>query len=213
MILVSVKAPLRRVRGAARNSLVIDQILPAYDVGARYETVVRAPAARVYAALWSADLAPSPVRLLLGLRALPGAFLTSLTRPRDAWRLLRGRMRGSATIHDVIAQGFLLLAEDPPREVVLGAVGAFWRLRGGLLHVDADSFGDTLPPGTARAAWNFHIAELGDNQCILSTETRVQCADDPSRRRFKLYWTVVAPGSGLIRLLMLRSIRRTAEGR
>jgi hypothetical protein len=165
----------------------------------------------VYAALWSANLAPLPVRVLIGARALPGALLTSLTRPREAWRRLRRRTL-STTMRDVIAQGFVLVAEDSPREVVLGTVGAFWRLRGGMLRVDADSFASAPPPGTARAAWNFHIAERGSGECLLSTETRVQCADDVSRRRFKRYWAVVAPGSGLIRLAMLRSIRRAAEG-
>ena len=115
-------------------------------------------------------------------------------------------------MRDVIAQGFLLLAEDPPREVVLGLVGAFWRLRGGVVRADAGTFGNPPPAGTARAAWNFHIAELGGSECLLSTETRVQGADDASRRRFKLYWTIVGAGSGLIRVRMLRSIRRVAEG-
>ena len=192
--------------------MLLDEILPAYDVSARYETVVRAPAARVYAAIWSADLAPLPVRVLLGVRALPGVVLASLRDPREAWRRLRGRTRGAATMREVIAQGFLLLAEEPPREVVLGLVGAFWRPRGGVVRVDPDSFRAPPPRGAARAAWNFHVAERGGTECVLSTETRVQCADELSRRRFKLYWTIVGPWSGVIRLAMLRSIRRAAEG-
>lgn len=193
-------------------ALLLDELLPAYDVSARYETVVRAPVERVYEALWSADLAPLPVRLLLGARALPGAVVGAFTRPRDVWRRLRSRTRGRFTMRDVIAGGFALVAEDPPRELVLGVVGAFWRLRAALSRCDADSFRKPPPPGTARAAWNFHVAQGSGGVCLLSTETRVQCADEVCRRRFKLYWRVVAPGSGLIRVLMLRSIRRVAEG-
>jgi hypothetical protein len=174
--------------------------------------VVRARPARVYSALWSADLAPPLVRLLLGARALPGVLAGSLTRPRNAWHLLRQRARGGVTLRDVVEQGFSVIGEDPPREVVLGVVGAFWRLRGGLRRGDASSFRDPIAAGEARAAWGFCVTERTDGSCLLSTETRVQCADAASRRRFKVYWLVVRPGSGLIRRLMLREIRRAAEG-
>ena len=46
----------------------------------------------------------------------------------------------------------------------------------------------------------------------LSTETRVRCSEDASRRRFRLYWAVIAPFSGLIRREVLRTIRHEAEG-
>jgi hypothetical protein len=174
--------------------------------------VIRAPAERVYEALWSANLAPLGVRVLMGIRALPAALLAAFGQSRGVWRRFRERAAARVTMRDIEAQGFAVLAEDPPREVVLGVVGAFWRLRGEMRHVDAESFRGPQPAGTARAAWNFHLAERADGGCELSTETRVQCADAGSRRRFRLYWIVVRPGSGLIRRLMLRSVRRAAEG-
>jgi hypothetical protein len=191
--------------------MLLDDVLPVYDVRSRHQTIVRASPERVYAALWSANLAPPLVRLLLGARALPGALAASLARPREAPRLLRPRAKRTVTLRDVIDRGFTLVAEDPPREVVLGLVGAFWRLRGGVRHADADSLRQSPPRGTARAAWSFWVTQRTDGSCLLSTETRVQCADPASRRRFKLYWVVVRPGSGLIRRLMLRAIRRAAE--
>ena len=192
--------------------MILDDILPVYDARERHATVVRAPVERVYAALWSANLASPGVRVLLGLRALPGALLAGFGRPRGVWGRLRQRAAARVTMHDVVEQGFTVLAEDPPREVVLGVVGAFWRLRGEMRRIDAESFRGPQPAGTARAAWNFHLAERADGACELSTETRVQCADTASRRRFRLYWIVVRPGSGLIRRLMLRSVRKAAEG-
>lgn len=173
---------------------------------------MRASAERVYEALWTANLAPSLVQLLLGMRALPAALLASAARRRGAWRRVRLVASSGLTMRDVIAGGFVLLSEDPPRELVLGAAGAFWRLSGGLCAVDAASFRDPPLPGTARAAWNFHVAPRPGGTCLLTTETRVRCADAASRRRFRAYWLVVRPGSGLIRRLMLRSIRRAAEG-
>ncbi|MFN2564397.1 MAG: hypothetical protein ABR499_05215 [Gemmatimonadaceae bacterium] len=166
----------------------------------------------MYEALWAANLSPPVVRVLLGLRALPGALLTAAARPREARQRLRARTAAPVTMRDVVAQGFAVLEEDAPRELVLGVVGAFWRLRGDMRRVDATSFRGPQPAGTARAAWNFHLAKRADGTCVLSTETRVHCADAESRRRFRAYWLVVRPASGLIRRLMLRSIRHAAEG-
>jgi hypothetical protein len=45
----------------------------------------------------------------------------------------------------------------------------------------------------------------------VSTETRVLCTDERSRRAFRRYWTLVRPFSGLTRIEMLRAIRREAE--
>ena len=110
------------------------------------------------------------------------------------------------------AEGFALLAEAPPRELLLGVEGAFWTRGGAIRATNATAFRAPLPPGTARAAWNFVVEKVADGTCVLSTETRVRCcADAASRRRFRLYWLLARPGSGLIRRLMLRSIRRAAE--
>jgi hypothetical protein len=193
------------------HALLLDDLLPAYDARERHVTLVRAPVERVYAALWSANLAPPPVRALLGLRALPAGLYVTMRQPRGAWRRLRRRLAAQLTMRDIIAGGFTLLAEDPPREVVLGVDGAFWRLRGDLRRVDEHAFRGPQPAGTARAAWNFYLAERPGGTCELSTETRVRCADAASRRRFRLYWLVVRPGSGFIRRMMLRSLRRAAE--
>ena len=45
----------------------------------------------------------------------------------------------------------------------------------------------------------------------LTTETRVLCADAGARRRFLPYWYLIRPASGMIRRVMLREIRRSAE--
>ena len=191
--------------------MLLDEILPVYDVHERHSIVVRAGVERVYEALWTADLGSPIVRALMGLRALPAA-LTAASRRREERSRVGERSQAAITLTDVIARGFSLLAADPPREVVLGVVGAFWRARGDLRRVDRAAFLGVQPPGTARAAWNFKVVQLRDGRAVLSTETRVQCADVASRRRFRVYWIVVRPGSGLIRRSMLRSVRRAAEG-
>src|SRR5688500_7344377 len=102
---------------------------------------------------------------------------------------------------------FCILAEDPPWEIVLGIEGPFWKPSCKLTPVDAESFRRPVPRGTARAAWNFAVERRGDGTALVSTETRVLCAD----WRFRAYWLVVRPFSGLIRRLMLRTIRKEAQ--
>jgi len=65
--------------------------------------------------------------------------------------------------------------------------------------------------GTAKAAWNFTVKPCADGTTELRTETRVLCADAATRRRFRTYWTLVAPFSGLIRREMLAAFRSAAE--
>ncbi len=188
-------------------SMLIDDFLPYFDAVERHATIVAAPADRVYETIWKVDLAASPVvRLLLIARALPGL----LSGRGGGLPPLFRRASEPITLRSFSKQGFAILAEAPPRELLLGFSGAFWTPGGGLRQLDAETFRADQPPGTARAAWNFAIRKMADGRCLLSTETRVQCADAASRQRFRRYWQVIRPGSGLIRRLMLQTIRRAA---
>lgn len=186
---------------------LIDRYLPEFDVVERHSTLVRASPVAVYAALRSTDLASNPlVRLMLGLRAIPALFTA---RGRAD---LKAKTTASIRLADFEQQGFTILEERPPTEMVIGLWGEFWTLNGKLRSLDARKFAEAAAvAGTARAAWNFEVLEMAASECRLLTETRVQCADARSRRRFLPYWTLIRPGSGLIRRMMLRSIRRQAE--
>lgn len=182
--------------------MLIDDYLPRYDVAEYHELTVPASAAATYAAIWNADLARSwLVKTLLGMRALPSLLTDRSTRRSPAARV---------TLADVTRAGFCLLAQDPEREVVLGVTGSFWKLTGNLSSTDPARFREPPPPGTARAAWNFVVAERTPGASLVSTETRVLCADAASLRSFRRYWLVVGPCSGLIRRAMLRSIAAAA---
>lgn len=105
---------------------------------------------------------------------------------------------------------FTLLDEAPGEEFVLGLMGRFWTPSGGVMAASADDFRRPPPAGLAQAAWNFRVTPSGDGT-VLSTETRVRCSDEDTRRRFARYWTAIRLGSGLIRNSMLRHIRSEAE--
>ena len=62
------------------------------------------------------------------------------------------------------------------------------------------------------AAMNFLVTADGRGGSNISTETRVYAGTKRAGRRFALYWRVIRPGSGFIRRMWLRAIRRRAEG-
>jgi hypothetical protein len=131
-------------------------------------------------------------------------------------RLFRRReplIRAGTPLYDLmLAEGFVPLAEEPGREIVLGVVGRFWTLRGGSSGVVAtpEDFLAFETPGYAKAAINFLVEREGAGSRI-RTETRVATTDPASRRSFRRYWLVVRPGSGLIRREWLRAAKRRLE--
>jgi hypothetical protein len=109
--------------------------------------------------------------------------------------------------------GFTILEEDSGREIVLGIAGKFWRYDGGLRPIgDRGAFLDFAEDGCVKAAWNIRIADASDGGGELSTETRIRYFGAAARRKFRLYWTFIAPFSGAIRVGLLRGIKRRAEG-
>ena len=105
--------------------------------------------------------------------------------------------------------GFILLADDPPRELVLGVVVA--RPPGARLPLNAELFRAAVPAGHALATMNFLVAADGRGGSIVSTETRVAAGGDAIERRFAAYWRTIYPGSALIRRMWLRAIARRSE--
>jgi hypothetical protein len=188
--------------------MLLDDHLPTFDFVARHALTTRASPAAAFAAVRRADLGRGlATRALLLLRALPGLAVA----PREtARRFLRHGGRRPLTVDALASAGFVILGEDPGREVVLGTIGRFWRASGGMRPFAAAEFARFDAPGWTKAAWSFRVEPAPDGATV-STETRVLCTDPRSRRTFGRYWRIVRPFSGLIRIEMLRAIRREAE--
>lgn len=182
--------------------MLIDSFAPHPDAVETHRIAISASRETVFHALWTTDLGSSfVIKLLLGLRSLPG-FISRGFKPR-----LRNQ---KITLQTLIDSGFGVLVEKPGEEIVLGITGKFWRPIGNLAPFRRADFDQAVPPGIAHAVWNFSVSETGGGQTILSTETRITCGDVASRRKFRLYWFFVRPFSGLIRRLMLKSVREAA---
>src|SRR5688572_16138067 len=185
--------------------MLIDSFVPIPDAAERHSIEIDASREAIYQALWTADLGGSRiVKGLLLVRTLPSRLLRPGAR--------RTQTKRAITLQTLIDAGFGVLANEPPREIVLGVTGPFWRLVGNVLPFKEEDFRVPVRPGVARAVWNFSIAETDDEHSILATETRIICGDTSSRRKFRAYWLFVRPFSGLIRHLMLRAVRSACAG-
>src|SRR4030095_3065944 len=183
--------------------MLIDSFAPSPDAVEIHRIIIKARRQTVYRALWTADLGGSlVVRLLVFVRSIP-AFIRSGFRssPRSQ----------AITLQTLINSGFGVVAEKRDEEIVLGINGRFWRPVGNVSPFNRSDFDRPVPMGTARALWNFTVTDRSDGRTNLSTETRVTCGDAASRRKFLVYWLIVRPFSGLIRLIMLKRVRKIAE--
>jgi hypothetical protein len=182
--------------------VLIDRFMPTFDVVERHAVVVRAAPDKAFAAIRRIDLARSlPIRALMALRGLPLAA----RRGGPGWKPV------SWKLDDLIAMGFVLLAEEPGVEMVLGVAGRFWRPAGGVIQVAADEFAGFDEPGLALGAWNFRVEPEHGGTVRVTTETRVRCTDQASRRSFLRYWRLVGPFSGFIRNRALALVKAEAE--
>ncbi|MDH3270881.1 MAG: hypothetical protein OEN56_06090 [Gemmatimonadota bacterium] len=171
----------------------LDALMPEYDVQGTHSIMVKAPQARVYEVARTLDLSGSTmIRVLFALRGLPASSLNARGLERIRFKPLR---------------------EEPPRYFVLGIIGRFWTVSGGLQDFDPALFETFAEPEFAKAVWSFETRPHGPAQTLLATETRVLALDRESRARFLRYWRLIGPFSGLIRKQTLRIIRNGAEGR
>ncbi len=190
----------RETRSAEASALA--RLMP----GARLVQVsgcdVAAGPARAWEHVRDGDLGSPPlVRALFGLRAL-----SDRVRGREPAPL---RMRIDDLVSTPENPGFGLLIDDPPREVVVGAIGQVWRPNIPFLHVgDAEAFAAFATRGYVRVAWALRVEPRRAGGARVEVEVRVDATDPDSWRRFRRYFALVGPGSRLVRRALLRRIER-----
>lgn len=181
---------------------MLDRFIPTPEVVEHHHIDVAAPADIVMAAAKDLELLKSPlIRGIIKARELALGGKPD-TRPHP---------------HTLLAQmqsiGWVVLAERACREIVLGSVTRPWEAAPVFRSVPAAEFASFSEPGFVKIAWTLRADPVDAGHSVFQTETRV-CATDPeARRRFRRYWSFVAPGVGLIRLAMLRPLKRAAERR
>jgi hypothetical protein len=170
---------------------LIDEWLPRFHIGERHDVALPVAPERALGLALSTPVASDRI-----VRALVSA---------------RGMVARTETIERFFpAHRFVVLASTPT-EWVVGAVGAVWRPRGGLVPLgDAVAWRAAAVPGTIKAAAGFRAERIPGGSRLI-TETRVLAVDERARRAFRLYWLAIGPFSALIRRHWLRAIQRAAR--
>jgi hypothetical protein len=174
--------------------------MPKYEVREVHQTRVAAPAEVTFAAAHALDLQRSTIvrALFTGRELLMGGERSKREHP-------------AGFLAEVLALGWCILAEEPGRELVVGAVTQPWKANVQFLGLLPDAFAAFKEPGYAKIVWNFAVKPLGEKASVFRTETRVLTTDPESRSLFRRYWSVFSPGILLIRYETLRLVRREAE--
>jgi hypothetical protein len=171
----------------------LDEFLPVFEFSERHRLPIAASPERIDAAVRSVSLTDIPAaRMLWWLRRLGRPYGDS-GKP-----FVAGALPNSVVLDDVPGEG-----------IVLGLTGQFWRIGGGDRGQRPRTREEFLAhdrPDACKAVFDFRVGPG-----LLSTETRVHVPDRAARRKFRLYWLVIRPFSGLIRILFLRAARRRAE--
>jgi hypothetical protein len=187
--------------------MLLDDFLPVYHFTELHSITINAPPDAVYRAV--KEVTPAELswmfHLLFGIRSLPVR--------------LKGQKRlGFSAPQPLLAQmldgGFVLLADEPQREIVFGLIGQFWTLSGSgeVSLANAQDFVQFERPDYGKVAANFYVSQADSHGNVrVSTESRTYTPDPQARKKFGWYWRVIYPGSAYIRVLMLKAIKRRAE--
>ena len=177
----------------------LNDLMPILHVRSAHQITVNASAELTFTTLDNINFADNfIVRFLMRLRRFgkPEPTPKTATEARDATR----------------RAGFVELARVSGREVVIGIAGKFWRPDSGVdKSITPENFAEYCTEGHSKAAWHFLVTPESDQQCVLSTQTRVLAFGRAAERKFRTYWFFVGPFSGLIRIVMLRQVKAAAE--
>jgi len=182
--------------------LAIDEFAPRFHFQEHHDQVVAATPDRVYAAIKSVSADQIWLfNLLTAIRRLGRPGPESILNAPNQKPIL-----------DVAVQtGFLLLSEDPPREIVLGTVVVAPPGTQRPSSFTGDDFKSLTQPGYAKATMNFVVTDLGNGSSRVDTETRVFATNDVALARFTTYWRIIFPGSSILRTTWLRAVKERAE--
>lgn len=182
--------------------MLIDQVLPTFDVRDEHQIHIAVEPAQVYAAFPTLDFTRSRfVRTLFAIRSLPS-------------RLRGGTPQAPGPqpfLPSMLAIGWRVLEETPGRELVAGAVTRPWAPEVRFQGLPAPDFAAFAEPGFTKIAWNLAVRPAARGGTIASGQTRVLCTDAAARRRFERYWLVFGVGIRWIHRALLRLLKRELE--
>jgi hypothetical protein len=184
------------------SDTLLDKFMPAYEVAEQHQTSVKAPASVTFEAACDLNLQESQIAQLL--------FKTRSLFMRETRHL---PVRPSLRLRQMEELGWRILAEEPGRQIVLGAVARPWARNSNFEPISREEFAEFSRPGFAKIVFSLAVQEVDDKESTFYTKTRVITTDSYSRERFRVYWAAASPGIVLIRRVILRAVKQKAEER
>ena len=187
--------------------MLIERFIPDPDFVEIRELEIDAVPEEVMAVIRGTDLRDPVISTLFAVRDLPNRVARRLGGGRD------DRREVSFTNIPDVGPGWVKLAEEEGRELVLGAVGRFWHRDYGARDVAAEDFAGFDEPGYLKLAVGSRVEPLGYDHSRLHYEARVEATSAGAARRFRRYWRVIQPGNEVIVRRALQRIKAEAEWR
>lgn len=180
----------------------IDEFAPSFHFREQHETIIAATPDRIYQAIRAVSADEI---------ALFQTFTWIRRFGRGGPESIMNAPEHQPILDVATKTGFLLLQDQPSREVMIGTVVVAppgTRRRHGFTP---DDYRQLVMPGFAKATMNFRIEPAAGATTRLVTETRVFATDAAALQRFTPYWRLIFPGSAILRMTWLRAIKSRAE--
>jgi len=192
--------------------MLLDDFMPTYDFNEVHTIAIKSSPRQAFRAIKELPLRElSPVvNMLFAIRSFPERLFGRTELQFTSTKPL---------IEQILEKGFILLAEQPDRELVVGmlvprTIGQFWKPSSGIVPelANAQEFVAFNHPDYAKVVANFYVNEADVNGLVnVSTESRIKALSPQTKKSFAVYWRIIYPGSALIRRMMLKAIKRRAE--
>jgi len=185
---------------------LLDRVMPDYEFVGRVSIPVHATAVELFAALNEVTVRDMPLAQALGtLRYLPGRLI-GRKAPADGHE-------NEPFMTQLIANGNAILAEEPDREIVLGAIGKFHQVldQVPVRLIDAKQFEEFADPDYEKLAMSIRVEHDRDEGQHLVLEHRTHALGPRAHRAFARYWLAIEPSGNFVSWLLLRATRRKAE--
>jgi hypothetical protein len=185
---------------SAQEPMLIERLLPQYDAVRAEHRAMPGSMDTVFEATRQADF----LEAWRGSRSVRFLFAARSTAERAA-SAARGRPHVEPPPPEALRLSTLpgrgdwvLLGQDPPREIAFGVVGRFWGGETTWEQIDAAEFQSFDRPGLAKIACNFSLRPYGSAHTLVSYECRTRATDEASRAGLMRYWRPLSPFIGVV---------------
>jgi proline iminopeptidase len=175
----------------------LDSYLPDYFLREVHHLAVRTSPSETFNKFCDFDMSRIPwIRNLFRMRTL-------FDRKKESFVRL--------TLRDAYKEGGFILLEESQNEIVVGAIGKFWRPSIAFKKIEPSEYANFHNPGYAKVAWSFRCEPRFGGGTLATFELRVGANDSLSAGKMKAYYSFIGPFSRKIRKTVTRTIGKQLD--